>query len=88
MNSTKISPKNVPSHENSKNGLINRHKYNTKNIQGLERIILKILFDDNEVWIWSKRIDVHSSDFDDFRASNKEIDIYSFVLYEIRNGII
>lgn len=39
----------------------------------------------NDVWIWSKRKGIHSSDFDGFPTTNKELDLYSFVMYEIKN---
>ncbi|OLS27207.1 MAG: hypothetical protein HeimC2_13170 [Candidatus Heimdallarchaeota archaeon LC_2] len=73
---------------NSKVGWINRHRYNAKSLKGLRRIILKIMSHDNDVWIWSKRRGIHSSDFDGFPATNRELDLNSFVMYEIKNKLI
>ena len=76
---------NVPDFDTTKAGWINRLKYNQKHLSGLKRIILKIMSSDDEVWVWTKRQGLHNSDFDGFPASGKMIDIYSFVMYQIKD---
>ncbi|MCH8907975.1 MAG: ester cyclase [Candidatus Heimdallarchaeota archaeon] len=78
----------VPDFEITKDGWLNRLKYEQTSFTDLKRIILKIMAEDDEVWVWTKRRGKHTTDFDGFPASNREIDIYSFVRYQIKDGQI